>query len=190
MRPTKKKHERNVAARWLLGFGLAALVLTGCSASSESEVATLSDQDAQPEASSSPTATDDGGLAFAACMRDNGIDVPDPDPDQGFGSPQDADIDFDDPKFRDALTECQDLLPGGNPLNQNFDSAQQEAILNLVACLRDNGVDVPDPQFDANGKLVLTDPGAINPGDPKLRKALEKCRSELGAVAIGPGAAN
>jgi len=98
MKPTKKTHERNAAARWLLGFGLAALVLTGCSSSSESQVATLSDQDAQPETSSNPTATDDGGLAFAACMRDNGVDVPDPDPDQGFGSPEDADIDFEDPK--------------------------------------------------------------------------------------------
>ena len=123
-------------------------------------------------------------------MRDNGIDVPDPDPDEGFGSPEDSGIDFDDPNFRNALDECQELLPGGSPLNRSFDQAQQEAILNLVACLRDNGVDVPDPQFDANGKLVLTDPGAINPGDPKLRKALQECRSELGAAAGGSGTNN
>ena len=118
-------------------------------------------------------------------MRDNGIDVPDPDPDGGFDQQGEADIDIQDPKFRTALDDCRDLLPADNPLTRNFNSAQQSAILKLVSCLRKNGVDVPDPQFDANGKLVIDNPGALNPSDPKVRKALQECRSEITAVAPG-----
>jgi hypothetical protein len=67
-----------------------------------------------------------------------------------------------------------------NPLNRTFDARQQEAILDLVGCLRKNGIDAPDPQFDVNGKLIPT--GAIDPGDPKLRKALQECRSQAAAI--------
>lgn len=164
----------------LLCVPAIALLIAACGTDSESQVATLADPSGQPAESSSPSATDDGGLAFASCMRGKGVDVPDPDPDGGFGSRGDSDIDVQDPDFRKALSECQDLLPAGNPLNRTFDARQQEAILDLVGCLRKNGIDAPDPQFDVNGKLIPT--GAIDPGDPKLRKALQECRSQAAAI--------
>ncbi len=173
---------KNIRLRGAIFVAAGMVFLVGCGSGSDSQVASISDGDAQPEASASPTSSNDGGLAFASCMRDNGIDVPDPDPDGGFDQRGQADIDFDDPQFRNALDECRDLLPGDNPLTRNFNSAQQNAILKLVGCLRKNGVDVPDPQFDSNGQLVIDDPGAINPGDPKVRKALQECRSEIASV--------
>lgn len=176
---------RNIRLRAAIAVAAGVVLVAGCSSDSDPQVATISGGDTQPEASASPSSSSDGGLAFASCMRDNGIDVPDPDPDGGFDQRGEADIDIEDPKFRTALDDCRDLLPADNPLTRNFNSAQQSAILKLVSCLRKNGVDVPDPQFDANGKLVIDNPGALNPSDPKVREALQECRSEITAVAPG-----
>lgn len=59
-------------------------------------------------------------LVFAACMRDNGYDIPDPDlapgtvPDDPFGG-----LDLEDPAFITALEVCEDTLPGfGRPIER------------------------------------------------------------------------
>ncbi len=56
-------------------------------------------------------------LEFAACMRDNGYDMPDPDlttfgQGPGGGGGPFRDLDQDDPDFQAALEACQDTLPG------------------------------------------------------------------------------
>ncbi|MFQ5555086.1 MAG: hypothetical protein ACE5GC_06925 [Acidimicrobiia bacterium] len=55
-------------------------------------------------------------LVFAACMRDNGFDMPDPDltftPDPGRGGGPFGIVDRDDPAFQPALEACGDNLPG------------------------------------------------------------------------------
>ena len=54
----------------------------------------------------------DARLAFAKCMREHGIDMPDPDPDETFGSASGAGakgpggLDPDDPKVQDAIEAC------------------------------------------------------------------------------------
>jgi hypothetical protein len=66
---------------------------------------------------------EDNLYEFAACMRDNGYDMPDPDlsalgpPSSGqddgeFQGPF-GDIDPDDPTFQTALAACQDIFGGG-----------------------------------------------------------------------------
>jgi hypothetical protein len=67
------------------------------------------------------TELQDTMVDYAACMRDNGYDMPDPDfssfgpgggeSGQGGGGPFGA-IDFDDPDFMSAQQECEDLLSG------------------------------------------------------------------------------
>lgn len=63
------------------------------------------------------TEIEDQLLEFAACVRDNGYDMPDPDlsnfgtPGQGGGGPF-GNIDRDDPAFQDATEACQDILSG------------------------------------------------------------------------------
>lgn len=70
------------------------------------------------------TDIEDQLLAFAACMRDNGYDMPDPDLSNfgpggsGGGSGGGGmlgDLDEDDPDFQAALAQCQDFLPGVGP---------------------------------------------------------------------------
>ena len=85
------------------------------------------------------TEVQDELLEFAACVRDNGYDMPDPDltafgsPGQGSGPGQGGgifgELDFEDPSFQSALEACEDILagfgpgggagPGGGRLGQN-----------------------------------------------------------------------
>ena len=66
----------------------------------------------------------------------------------------------------------------------------QETILKFVACLRTEGLDVPDPKFDANGNLdtrIFERGGAIDPRSDATRAAVDKCRGLIGNVRLGPG---
>ncbi|WP_219517225.1 hypothetical protein [Nonomuraea ceibae] len=49
--------------------------------------------------------------AYAKCMRDNGVDMPDPEPGSGLRLKADGRIDPEDPAFRKAMDTCQDRLP-------------------------------------------------------------------------------
>jgi hypothetical protein len=115
-------------------------------------------------------------LAFARCMRDNGVpDYPDPDSSGRFGAGHDA-FDRDAPAFKAANEKCRELLPGGG----EHEAPSPEAIDELVKfarCMRDNSVsDFPDP--DANGQLPReAEQGAH--GDPKFQAASDKCREDL-----------
>ena len=66
------------------------------------------------------TEREDELLAFAACVRENGYDMPDPDsstpgtPGQGGGSF--GGIDRDDPDFQTALAACSDIFGAGAPI--------------------------------------------------------------------------
>ena len=173
------------------GFLVMALLLTlvaACSSAEAPQVASLDEGPSEPTASSEAGNVDDGGLAFAQCMRENGIDFPDPDPDGGFGpnSSALADLDFNDPKFLRAVDACAALRPQGSPLDQQFDEAQQEAVLKLTKCMRKNGIDIPDPQFDANGKIIIGDLlRSVNPADPNFAKAIQECRELLPTDMLG-----
>jgi len=63
------------------------------------------------------TEIEDQLLEFAACVRENGYDMPDPEfsgtPGQGGGGGPFGDIDREDPAFQAAAEACQDVLPGG-----------------------------------------------------------------------------
>ncbi len=64
------------------------------------------------------TEIEDNLLAFAECMRDNGVDMADPDLSGGAGGPRDAiffDFDVSDPAVEAALETCQSELAFGRP---------------------------------------------------------------------------
>jgi hypothetical protein len=56
----------------------------------------------------------DGLRAFAQCMRDHGVDMPDPDPNSPtLGFARGGRIDTNNPNFRTAMDACRDKLPFG-----------------------------------------------------------------------------
>jgi hypothetical protein len=64
---------------------------------------------------------------------------------------------------------------GGQPEPAN---QQQEAALKFTRCMRENGVDIPDPTFSENGLPRIDGPEG-DPNDPAVRRAEEKCRRHL-----------
>lgn len=86
---------------------------------------------------------DEYQLAFASCMRGKGVDMPDPNAD-GSIEAQSGD------GFMEAAEACQDELgeppaaPGAGP--SMSDQEERAQWLEIAACFRDNGFDVPDPQ--------------------------------------------
>jgi hypothetical protein len=174
--------------RWVLGALGAGLILfaTACGSGDEGPgVATAGGAAPSPTV----TASDESGdrleqiRAFAQCMRDNGVDVPDPDPAagmRGFGQLAET-LSSDDPVVQAAFTACQSKLPnGGQPPKLNPE--QLEAYRNFAACMRDNGIDLPDPAADGTLQLGELLRSGLNPDDPTFQAAFTACRDTLAGV--------
>lgn len=123
-----------------------------------------------------PLSDEEQAQAFTQCMRDNGIDMPDPDPNGGGGLAQLRGSDIDREQLMAALEACRDLMPG-DLAQRRQDPAMQEQLREFAQCMRDNGIDVPDP--DPNGGFVIGG-GEIDPDDPEFQAALEACQEFLG----------
>jgi hypothetical protein len=148
--------------------------------------------------SSAPGAAGSGTLAFAKCMRSNGVpNFPDPGPGDGATFRVPVGSNPAAPAFRTAQAKCQKLLPGGGlPGSGAPASAQTLAkLLRIARCMRQHGVpEFPDPQASAPsnpaGAREITDfdgaflvfPSTINMQAPAYRQALTAC----GAPPLGP----
>lgn len=99
-------------------------------------------------------------LAYTACLREQGLDVADPTFEAdgtmsgGFFGP-DSGLDPGSGEFQAAQEVCGGLIEGvtlGGRGNGNFDpEAMQEATLAYTECLREQGLDVDDLDFNAQG---------------------------------------
>jgi hypothetical protein len=139
----------------LVGLGLG-LTLTACGGSSAApaEVASLgTTPTGATTETTTPQSTQEAFLAFAQCMRDNGVDMQDPtfdaagNLDGGFGPG--SGMDPGDPATRTALEACGELIqaigPGGGNGGPQFDrTALSDAFNAFTGCLRDEGLDVDD----------------------------------------------
>jgi hypothetical protein len=128
---------------------------------------------AAPSSSGEPS-QEDRSRQFAQCMRDNGIDMPDPDPNGGKAGGL-GKVDRTDPDFERAVDACREFLPGGGDLSK-LDPAMLEQLRVFAQCMRDNGIDMPDPD-PAAGKLGGL--GKIDRESPAFKAALDACRDKL-----------
>jgi hypothetical protein len=137
------------------------------SAGGESDPATAA-QSASPDA-------DADALAFTECMRDNGVDMPDPGPGQGgfYQAFHGLEESYDQSSIDEAVAACQDLFP--TYAGEGGHGQDDESVLALAECLREEGLDVPDDLFE-DGALSDID-------QDELRPAMEACRD----VTAGSG---
>jgi hypothetical protein len=154
---------------------LLALALAGCGGGGKSDgVASVGGYD-------KATATSPGGgkdpkqqqLAYARCMRQHGMNVPDPQPggDLSFAVLPEG-VNPDDPKFKAAQQACQQYTPnGGQPPKLN--PQQQQQLLAFTRCMRQQGINMPDP--DANGGLDERGIG-VDPDGPRFKAAEQACQ--------------
>lgn len=155
----------------LLGL---ALVASGCGSSSSSEdgVAALDGSAGEDEAAPAAENEDldeedrqEAALEWARCMREHGIDVPDPEFGNGGTAVRVGGPGFNpnSEKFRTAQKECGTPFGRGGPpaLSEEERQEFQDAMLEFAKCMREHGIDMPDPEFGEGGRGVFRrGPGA------------------------------
>ena len=138
-------------------------------------------------------------LAFAECMRDEGVDWPDPSTNADgsvdlLGGQTLAQVAGSSPEATQAaadvcapLIEGASFLPGGG--SGAFDAETQDAFVEFAECLRDEGLEVSDPDFSAGGNPLvgLFGPG-FDPNDPDNAAAIDACSGIFAGTPIGDAA--
>jgi len=185
---------------------VVALAAGGCGSEASAEgLATLDGSASGAESGSGDAVLDaeESFLALTECMRIEGVDVPDPEfDDQGnlrlvslgeLGAAVEA---IDPADLEAAAAACREHLIGVAQIFQNIDrTAIEDRLVEFAACMREQGIDLPDPDFSfgppggspGNG-------GGGNPGpfgefdveDPRFQSAYEECQWVFGET-IGPG---
>jgi hypothetical protein len=124
--------------------------------------------------SSTPSATTTGPVAFAQCMRSNGVqNFPDP---QGGRFLVSGNVE-NSPNFQGAEQKCQHLLgPNGATNGGSSGGANNSKLLAFAHCMQSHGVpQFPDPT--ANGAIGL--PQGVDPNSATFQKAWSKCQPNL-----------
>jgi hypothetical protein len=154
----------------------------------------------------------DAVLEFAECMRDHGVDMPDPeftedggvmisagavastDGDGGGQVPSDADMaemDEANEACEPIMEEARGSMPEPDPEQM---AEMQDQALEFAECMREHGIDFPDPTFDdEGGRMSIAiggpgegDAGTIDPSDEDFQAASEECGGEGGFGFTGP----
>ena len=193
----------------LAATGLTFLTACGSASGQTARVASVGDTSAT--ATSDTTAAAGSGdegdaqqamLDFAACMREHGIDMPDP---QFSGDGAGGNLVFsagaapggdgpgtmDMTKMEDAQKACQSFLdkvqsnmPPPDPAKME---EERQKFLAFAQCMRDHGIDFPDPEINTDGgglQVKVGGPG-MNPDSPGFKEANDACATEAGLPKMG-----
>jgi hypothetical protein len=190
----------------LLAVSLAAC--GGASGTGNDGVVSLASPSAAPGASGSPAASmdpEEAVAAFTACMKEHGVDIQIAIVSGGgtggvtggpsvnssgpgtAGKPQAGSGEFDPEKQQEADEACRHLLPSGmlGDPTATIPPEQVEAALAFAKCMREHGIDYPDPQFSGNGMSVhigAEGPDgkpAIDPSSATFQAAQEACGTDV-----------
>lgn len=154
-----------------LTIGLALLATACGAAASNDGVPSLSEATTMsPSETSEELTREEALLAFTACLREYGIDIEDPTVDadgnvqlvRPRGATGEAGGGGQDPEeTRAARDACAPLLEDAAVGFDRADRTElEDSLYEFAACMRDNGYDMPDPDFSSFG------PGAGGGGGP------------------------
>ena len=173
---------------------VVSLLAAACSDAAADSVAFLdSTTTLAPASDEESDATDEEALlAFATCMRDNGIeDFEDPTIDSDgrlqFGPGEGAQQESADREMMQAARNaCQQHLEGLAIGPGATDRSEiEDQLYEFAACMRDNGYDMPDPDFSGSaGERGGGGPfgDGIDPEDLAFVSALEACEETFGGT--------
>jgi hypothetical protein len=179
----------------VLGLALAlALGAAACGGSPDGDgVATLGGDGANDQQTGSGSAKKDpqeAALEFAKCMREHGVDMPDPEVDsQGrirvtVGNPGSKGNPPDPKKLEAAQQACGNLLGGGGEGPGKLDPKAQDAMLAFARCMREHGIDMPDPT--GNGLVFNSKRGqGPDPRSSRFKEAERACDHHLADLRGG-----
>jgi hypothetical protein len=138
---------------------------------------------ASASGASSAGKEEQAGLKFARCMREHGVNVPDPKPGaRGFNFSARSGPGQGGPKSLDAADRaCRHFLKGAlKPPSQSQLNKMRDAALKWAKCMRQNGVNVPDPSTSGGGiKLEAGKGQGVGPDNAAFQNADRQCRHLL-----------
>lgn len=155
---------------------------------------------------------------YTQCMRDNGIDMPDAQVvssgdgnasvvgggpvvainSDSEGEPLDDEdrIDPESEEFQAAEAECQPILEAvmsDIEIDPEVEAEHREQMLEFAQCMRDHGIDFPDPEFNSSGgggvSINIDDAedaeAGPRPDDEAFQTANEECGQIFGDARPG-----
>jgi hypothetical protein len=187
-----------MSTRWRLPVLLAATfaLATACGAApQENGVASLSGTNQPAADQGKPNQSDaDKQQAWAKCMREHGVDAeaktgPDGKTEmrvQASAGPGDKGGTTDGGPMQEADKACRPLLPNGG-VPPKLDAKQLDALRAQAKCMREHGIDVPDPDPNNPGMMIKGGPG----DEEKLKAATQACMPNgpdgKGGAVVGGG---
>ena len=154
-----------------------SLLAAGCGGGGSSGVASVASS-----TTGVTTATQNGLVAYSACMRSDG--VPNfPDPDSSGGIPKEAVVSafqaVGNSQAKAATNACRHLLPAGGSLSgkdsRPVTVQDRQDYLKAAACMRSHGFsDFPDPTFQ-NNSVQTHIPSSIDQNSSQFRSAATTC---------------
>jgi hypothetical protein len=162
------------------------LALSACGGNGDSDgVASLTDTTGQGQgegSNGSGAASEEdweqAQLEYARCMREHGLDFPDPVNGQLRFRADRA----DQQKVAAAQEACRPILQNAAPpVDEEQQAEEREAALAFARCMREHGVDVPDPQSQPGGGELQVMPESSE-NDPNFEEAKKACEPILNAV--------
>jgi hypothetical protein len=141
-----------------------------------------------PASDSNEADVEDAMIEFTECLREQGLEVEDPEFDNDgnfrFNTPMGEFMErMNRDESRTAFNACSHLLMGVAQQFGSFDRTEMEdQLYEYAACMRDNGFDMPDPDFSNPGIFdPEADPTAgpfteIDTTDPGFLAANEACQ--------------
>jgi hypothetical protein len=125
----------------------------------------------------------DAALQYARCMREHGVDMPDPKPGQAgvqLSLPKgtsEAEVDAADKACRKYLEKVKP-----QQMSEEQQKEFRDAALAQARCMREHGIDMPDPTFGPNGQATIklgSKNGSgprIDPESERFKAAQEACK--------------
>ena len=157
-------------------------VFTACTiGGEESQGVVTIDSTTQTTIVDEETTFEEGVLNFAQCMREEGIDFPDPTFDID-GNPEFDNLEIEnEEEFETAFESCEDILRNALPeqfdLDPEVEAALVDASLEFSQCMRDQGIDFPDPKPGEFGFFAFRD-ADIDFSSEEVQEAFEICQPE------------
>jgi hypothetical protein len=200
MHPAPGRRRRASVLLALTCLAALAAFVAACGAASPSSggVVSLATPSPSNGASAAPSESVDPEVAiadFEACMKEHGVDVniSIAQPGSGGGGPTSGEFrapanageaqpntgggqDRDPKALQEADAACRHLLPSGmeGDPNATMDPEMADKLLDFSKCMRDHGIDFPDPQFQGGGVMRQMDEN-LDPSSDEFQAAQSAC---------------
>ncbi|HXM55215.1 MAG TPA: hypothetical protein VOB72_07475 [Candidatus Dormibacteraeota bacterium] len=122
-------------------------------------------------------------LAWAQCMRQHGVNVPDPASGSGGvginvqATPGAGGIDAAEQQVQAAMDACKQYRPNGGAGGPRNNQQLLDQAIKFSQCMRQHGVNMPDPQSAGGGGIrIAASPGAFDPTSDQFEQAQEACK--------------